>query len=264
MLDVSDACLMAPMPQSLTPPFDGPFDWRELARPGRVRYAAHLWKAFAYDHHREIVPMLRPLVPSDGIVLDVGAHAGQFAKLFASLASQGRVYAFEPGSYARSILARVVRWRCLANVEIVASGLGDTAGQARLTMPIKRSGAYGFGLSHLGGPDRTGPMRTETVEIGTIDAFIRARALRRVDFIKADVEGWEGRMLAGAGETLERFRPALMLELIGSHLARAGDTLEAVWTSLERRGYRPYLVGAKEGPQAISVPQDGEILWRPD
>ena len=33
---------------------------------------------------------------------------------------------------------------------------------------------------------------------------------------------------------------------------------------LERRGYRPYLVGAKDGPQAISTPQDGEILWRPN
>ena len=208
--------------------------------------------------------MLRPALPQDGVVLDVGAHAGQFAKLFAGLVPQGRVYAFEPGSYARSILTRVVRWRRLANVEIVASGLGDAPGQARLTMPIKRSGAYGFGLSHLGGADRAGPMRTETVEIGTIDAFVRARALRRVDFIKADVEGWEGRMLAGAQETLERFRPALMLELIGSHLARAGDRLETVWGMLERSGYRPYLVGAEEGPRPIAAPQDGEILWRPE
>ncbi|MHB1219282.1 MAG: FkbM family methyltransferase [Alphaproteobacteria bacterium] len=256
---------MAPMsPSPSAPSRDGPFDWRELGWPGRVRRAAHLWKAFAYDHHRELVPMLRPLVPADGVVLDVGAHAGQFAKLFASLVPRGRVYAFEPGSYARSILARVVRWRHLGNVEIVAMGLGDAPGQARLAMPIKRSGAYGFGLSHLGGADRPGPVRTETVEIGTIDTFVRARALRRVDFIKADVEGWEGRMLAGAEQTLERFRPALMLELIGSHLTRAGDGLEAVWTSLERRGYRPYLVGAQEGPRAISAPQDGEILWRPN
>ena len=254
---------MAPMPPSVLPSRDGPFDWRELAWPGRARYAAHLWKAVVYDHHRELLPMLSWL-PADGVVLDVGAHAGQFAKLFARLVPQGCVYAFEPGSYARSILTQVVRLRRLAHVEIVPTGLGDAPGQARLAMPIKRSGAYGFGLSHLGGPDRAGPMRTETVAIGTMDAFVRARALRRVDFIKADVEGWEGRMLAGAQETLERFRPALMLELIGSHLARAGDTLEAVWGSLERRGYRPYLVGAKDGPQAISAPQDGEILWRPN
>lgn len=262
---MGDACFMATMsPPTSAPSLDGPFDWHELGWPGRARYAAHLWKAFAYDHHRELLPTLHPLIPAGGVVLDVGAHAGQFAKLFAGLVPQGRVFAFEPGSYARSILVRVVRWRRLGNVEILAMGLGETAGEARLAMPIKRSGAYGFGLSHLGGVDRAGPMRTETVEIGTIDAFVRARALRRVDFIKADVEGWEGRMLAGAQRTLEQFRPALMLELIGSHLARAGDGLEAIWTSLERLGYRPYLVGAKEGPQAISAPQDGEILWRPN
>lgn len=243
---------------------DGPFDPHELGWAGHARYAAHLWKALAYDHHRALLPMLRALVPPDGAVLDVGAHAGQFAKLFARLVPQGRVYAFEPGSYARAILTRVVRWRCLANVEVFAQGLGDRPGQARLTMPIKPSGAYGFGLSHLGGTDRPGAARTETVEISTVDAFVRARALRRVDFIKADVEGWEGRVLAGAGETLERFRPVLMLELIGSHLTRAGDGLEAVWVSLERRGYRPYLIGDKKGPQAMTAPRDGEVLWRPE
>jgi hypothetical protein len=52
-----------------------------------------------------------------------------------------------------------------------------------------------------------------------------------------------------------------MLELIGSHLARAGGRLETVWDTLERSGYRPYLVGAKEGPQPLAAPQDGEILW---
>lgn len=251
---------MAPMS---APTHDGPFDWRELPWPGRIRYAAHLWKAVVYDHHRELLTMLPP-IPADGVVLDVGAHAGQFAKLFAGLVPQGRVYAFEPGGYARSILTQVVRLRRLRPVEVVPMGLGDAAGTARLAMPIKASGAYGFGLSHLGASDRAGAMRTETVAVTTMDTFVRAHGLTRVNFIKADVEGWEGRMLAGAQETLARFRPALMLELIGSHLARAGDRLETVWGMLERSGYRPYLVGAEEGPRPIAAPQDGEILWRPE
>ena len=40
--------------------------------------------------------------PASGKMLrsiDVGAHAGQFTKLFARLAAGGRVYAIEPGSY---------------------------------------------------------------------------------------------------------------------------------------------------------------------
>jgi FkbM family methyltransferase len=241
----------------------GPFHPRELDWPGRVRYAAHLFKAIAYDHHLELLPMLRPHIPRDGVVFDVGAHAGQFAKLFARLTPRGRVYAFEPGSYARWILTRVAHVRRLRNVEIVARGLGDMQGSVRLAMPIKASGAYGFGLSHLGAAMCEGTMRTEAVEITTVDAFVGAQALGRLDFIKADVEGWEGRMLAGAGETLARFRPALMLELIASHLARAGDQLGAVWISLERLGYRPFLIGAKEGPQPLAEPRDGEILWLP-
>ncbi len=61
--------------------------------------------------------------------------------------------------------------------------------------------------------------------------------MRRLDFVKADVEGWEVRLLAGAGASLARFRPALMLELHGARLARAGDRPQDAWEILAPLGY---------------------------
>ena len=47
------------------------------------------------------------------------------------------------------------------------------------------------------------------VDVTTIDRFISEKGIERVDFIKADIEGAERLMLAGAKETLRRFAPNL-------------------------------------------------------
>jgi FkbM family methyltransferase len=89
-------------------------------------------------------------VQSTAVVFDVGAHVGQYTKLFARAASHGRVYAFEPGSYARSILRTVVWLRGLSNVVVLPIALGSEVGLNTLTIPLKQSGSFAFGLSHLG------------------------------------------------------------------------------------------------------------------
>src|SRR6201999_789735 len=75
----------------------------------RLTFWAHLFKALARQHHTELIPILRPVLPQDGIVFDVGAHGGRMGQLFALMAPQGHVYAFEPGAYALSILRPMVR-----------------------------------------------------------------------------------------------------------------------------------------------------------
>lgn len=230
----------------------------------RLAWCAHLWKAATQQHHREYRALLRPLVPRDGVVCDVGAHAGQFAKLFSRLAPSGRVYAFEPGAYARSILTRVVALHRLRNVEICPFGLGDRAGQTTLSVPIKRSGSMGFGLGHLGAETRASA--NEPVALTTLDAFAHERHLTCLDFVKADIEGWEMRMLAGGAATIARFRPALMLEVLGLHLARAGDTPADVWRFFEPLGYRAWRIEAHgRGLDTVpaDAPGDGDFLWRP-
>jgi len=216
-----------------------PYRWRLTPS-----FVAHLWKAVTQQHHRVLLPLLARCVPQDGVVFDVGAHAGQFAKLFARLAPEGRVYAIEPGSYARSILRAAIWARRLANVTILPVALGAEPGLAQLVVPVKASGALGFGLSHLGRPEERWPrVAAELVAQTTIDALAETLALDRLDFIKADIEGNEMQLLEGAKRSLERFRPRLLIELSGDHLARAGDDVTGVFALLGALGYRGFTVG---------------------
>jgi len=50
-----------------------------------------------------------------------------------------------------------------------------------------------------------------SVKVTTIDKFVEANKLPRVDFIKMDVEGHELKILAGARKTIKTFKPSLAL-----------------------------------------------------
>ncbi len=52
---------------------------------------------------------------------------------------------------------------------------------------------------------------TVKVPLTSIDEIVAELHLPRVDFIKMDVEGAEGRAIAGASETLKRFKPRLAI-----------------------------------------------------
>jgi FkbM family methyltransferase len=140
------------------------------------------------------------------VVIDVGAHAGQFSKLFARMAPDGHVYAFEPSAYARSVMGPAVAFNRLRNITLISSGLGERTASLTLHTPLKRSHSLGFGTAHLG--TEAGPAVDQVVGVTTLDAFVRSHGLTRVDFIKADIEGWELRALKGGEATLRSFSPA--------------------------------------------------------
>lgn len=171
-----------------------PVPFPRLTFRQRLTYWAHLSKALTRQHHAELRGVFEELLPRDGVVLDIGAHAGQFTKLFAGLVPDGRVLAFEPSSYARRILSTAVLAKQLRNVAIVPVGLSDSAGQLELAMPLKASGSLGYGLSHFGG-EETRTSVNETVEIMTLDGYLSDAPLDRIDLVKADIEGWEASTL---------------------------------------------------------------------
>jgi FkbM family methyltransferase len=225
-------------------------------------FAAHMFKATTQQHHRALASTIARLVPPAAVVFDVGAHAGQYTKLFAQTALAGRVYAFEPGSYARAILRTVVWLHRLANVTVVPMALGAVSGVETLSVPLKRRGSYGFGLSHLGTPQKRWPaVAQELVAVTTIDTVAAALALDRLDLIKADIEGWELSLLHGAQNTLQRFRPHLLIELAAAHLARAGDTLDDAFSFLTGLGYAAFELAPDGGLVPVASRHDGDFWF---
>lgn len=141
------------------------------------------------------------------VVLDVGANIGITAAILSQIA--GTVHAFEPQPEVYSLLTKNVQENILANVKTWNFAVGSAPGSAHFS----GSSAYGF-ISD----DRNAP----EVEIITIDDFVKAHDLERVDLIKIDVEGFEPHVIKGALKTIERFNPIVYMEFNSWALLSAG------------------------------------------
>ncbi len=213
-------------------------------RPG-VGWLVHLWKSITRQDHAHWRAAIGQFLPRDGIAIDVGAHGGQFTRLLARLVPDGLVVAAEPSGYARSLL-RIALWVWrIRNVVVVATGLGDAPGVALISTPIKRRGDMGYGLATLSRLTR--PAVAEPVAVVTLDQLTASLELSAVHFIKADIEGFEAALIAGAARTLRQYRPAMLLEMDDELLRRAGASLAELWARLVALGYAPYRLDRGDG-----------------
>ncbi len=241
---------------------------KQLSMHGKLTYLAHLFKALTRHHHLEYLPILNECLKSDSIIIDVGAHAGQFTKLFSALVPEGHVYALKPGGYASSILMKVIHLHRLKNVTHINKGLGKQYKKEILNIPVKQSGSLGFGLSHIGNNKQD--VRTtisETIEIIMLDTFAENENLEKINFIKADIEGWEMQLLLGAKSIIQKWHPILTLEVNRRFMERAEDTPEQLWKFLSDNGYEIFRLFNDENNNLQIAPApkpfDGNIICYP-
>jgi FkbM family methyltransferase len=150
--------------------------------------------------------------PGD-IVLDIGANIGAHTLPFAKLVGRdGRVYAFEPTQYAFGKLGRNVKANpaissCieLVHAMLVSDSRNSIAPEIYSSWPLNQE--EGLHRQHRGKL-----MGTSDAAAITLDGFVDRRGINRIDFVKLDVDGNEAGVLAGAVNTLRRFRPRVLME----------------------------------------------------
>lgn len=142
------------------------------------------------------------------IVIDAGAFVGDTACYFSrKVGESGKVFAFEivPAT-ADSARQNMLKNNCL-NVEVIRNALSDQKSNFTVILnPYSNSAAF------VADAPVANQETTIAVEAITLDSFVEDRNIR-VDFIKADIEGAELRMLEGARNTLSRFAPVCALSL---------------------------------------------------
>ncbi|MBO0840061.1 MAG: FkbM family methyltransferase [Sciscionella sp.] len=188
---------------------------------------------------------LRRLVRPGDVCIDVGAALGIYTAVLADLVGrQGIVHSVEPLRFAHPVIGALLRPRVGANVRRHAVALGAQRGGSVMNVPM-RSGHLITGRSFVAaGSDGLGSNvefdRHVQVQVPTetLDDFCAEHGVDRLDFVKADVEGGELRLLHGGARTIKRCRPTLLLELEDRHTARFGYPASAAVDWLAEHGYR--------------------------
>jgi FkbM family methyltransferase len=145
------------------------------------------------------------------VAIDIGASLGEWAvPLARAVGPTGRLFAFEPQPLAARALASTFRINNLLQAEAIEAAVSDRGGMQDMAMPEIASSAVDSGRARIGAA--TVGETVASVRSVTVDAFAGEVGLTRLDLIKIDVEGHECAVLAGACNTLGRFRPAIVME----------------------------------------------------
>ena len=210
------------------------------------KWIEQLMWAGAYE--RKLVNLIKKVLMPGMTVLDLGANIGYFSVLAAGLVgNSGQVHAFDPAPRCFARLKKNLAAFSWAHAHSIAAG--DELGTASFHFSDK---ANETGWGSLLSADNAST-QTTTVPVVRLDTWAHEQAIRRVDFIKMDVEGGEYRALRGAEALLRQHRPVVVAELNDVCLGRDHRTPQDVVSLLRTAGYNTF--SFNEG--VLGIPKDG-------
>jgi FkbM family methyltransferase len=243
--DSASRLFFPPRPDPIIiPPYDGtePFDLKVDGMPGIKMYLhpkdliitpAILrfgsWEAI------ETSWFLRVVKPGD-IIVDAGANIGYYTIIGSRLVGDaGKVYAFEPEPESFALLQKNVRLNGLTNVVLEQKALSNRKGIVKLFIAPLNKGDH-----RIYQPE--GESRPSVdVEAVRLDEYFQDPK-RRIDLLKMDTQGAEGRILEGTTGLLEGRTdgPTIFMEFWPHGLKGMGTDPGALLKTLQTDNYQFY------------------------
>jgi FkbM family methyltransferase len=180
---------------------------------------------------------------SISMVIDIGANAGQYAKLLRNLGYRNKILSYEPLPEAFRLLAKAAHSDGLWNVSQTA--VGDKAG--KITMNIAEnsvsSSARQMSSRHLMAAPDSGIVGSISVDCVSLDSIVSAQLVQPM-LVKIDTQGFERNVLA-SGTGVIRSISLLELEMSFVELYHGQALFRELDSLLTRSGFK--LCSIEEG-----------------
>jgi len=179
------------------------------------------------------IPFLKEILSKGENCLHIGASDARHSYVMSKLIENGQIYAFEPSSYSYNHLVLMTKLHRLKNIHTYNYAVSNEAGTVSLVTPQKSTGHAGRSFAFITGTDNLNADRkdiqsssstTEDVQAVSVDGFVSDNKLKHIDFIRCDTEGSEMLILKGASDTIEKYKPSLLIEI-------HSDALKTVFNS---------------------------------
>jgi FkbM family methyltransferase len=192
------------------------------------------------SYEQATVRELERHIPRGGTFVDVGANIGWYSLKAARAAGpKGHVIAVEPDRETLIELRSNIRASGAASVIAVAP-VACADSETTLTFyaaPRRNTGESS--LSQANASQEGAIAASYPVRARRLDDILKEAGVDRVDAMKIDVEGAEFLVLKGATETLDRYRPVVVMELVDRQLKAMGSSVEEVQAFMRAHGYPP-------------------------
>jgi FkbM family methyltransferase len=161
---------------------------------------------FSGDFDPRVTRTLHRLLSAGETLVDIGANVGSVSfNCLDRLGPSGRIIAVEPQPCCYRALSETVRYNNLQNVEAHELALSDHSGTFALSVPDS---------AHLGSATlepATDGSSSVRVQVRNGSEFLSSLAIRGEYVVKIDVEGHEGRVIAGLAPYFRSHAPKAVL-----------------------------------------------------
>lgn len=182
----------------LTDPF---FDPKELSSERQI--ASKILSILSKDGPYQSKSIF---IEENDVVIDAGSNMGVFA-LFSKLNKSGNIYAFEPSNRAQNILNKNIEINSANDhIKMIPYGLSNSEkdyvfyynpNQGHISGSIHKPTIEGY--------------QEEKISCISLDNWVIENKIKKIDYIKADIEGAERYMLQGAANVLKQYAPKLAI-----------------------------------------------------
>jgi len=157
------------------------------------------------------------------VILDVGAFLGAFSIYLSKKFSGIEIIAFEPSKKNYNQLLRNIALNNSENIKVIKKGLWNSVSDQL----ISAEGANATIISR--------DTLSESINTTDLDSELKRLKIKKVDFIKMDIEGAEIEALRGMRNTLNKMSPKLAIATY--HLRDGEKTYKKVTSILRGFGY---------------------------
>lgn len=186
----------------------------------------------------EINKVIRLSLKPGGVAIDIGANIGlQTLRMSQCVGTEGSVISFEPLEYLRKKFNRNIALNNVSNIQLLPFALSDVESTAEFKIDTHNWNQGTFNIAGSGEGNEV-----QTVEIKIADELPEIKALKRLDLIKIDVEGFEFNVLKGLTNTLGKHKPRIIFEYDENYWLANGQDMRKCYRFLQSFNYSVYQI----------------------
>lgn len=189
----------------------------------------------------ELQATLEKFLHSGDTFIDAGANIGMVTLSAAALVGpRGSILAFEPNPDARARLQDHVAINDLRQVRVFDCGLGESQGEATLSVADSHTGTGTFRVQGQSASSYRVPIKR-------LDEFLPQVPEGRDIFLKIDTEGYDFSVLKGAPRLLSRPNVVVFAEINDKWLRELGQSAAEMLAYMAGLGFRAFYPSLEGG-----------------